>query len=111
LHVVAHCEHAPELADISSALHACSSDAALQPLAQQLIDQWWGLLPGQHRLRFENAQVCLTLHIGQAAIDMANAANSFYANASQQVTSQTAIVIGAGIAGAATARGVGVCMC
>jgi tRNA 5-methylaminomethyl-2-thiouridine biosynthesis bifunctional protein len=104
LHVVAHCEHAPQLADISSALHACSSDPALQPLAQQLIDQWWGLLPGQHRLRFENAQVCLTLHIGQAAIDMANAANSFYANAAQQVAPQSVIVIGAGIAGAATAR-------
>jgi tRNA 5-methylaminomethyl-2-thiouridine biosynthesis bifunctional protein len=104
LHVVAHCEHAPELADLSSALQACSSDAALRPLAQLLIEQWWGLLPGQHRLRFENAQVCLTLHIGQAAIDMANAANSFYANASQQVASQSVIVIGAGIAGAATAR-------
>ncbi|NDF44906.1 MAG: FAD-dependent oxidoreductase, partial [Betaproteobacteria bacterium] len=104
LHVVAHCEHAPELADLSSALQACCSDAALRPLAQQLIEQWWGLLPGQHRLRFENAQVCLTLHIGQAAIDMANAANSFYANASQQVASQSVIVIGAGIAGAATAR-------
>ncbi len=129
LHVVAHCDHAPELADISSALHACSSDAALQPLAQQLIDQWWGLLPGQHRLRFENAQVCLTLHIGQAAIDLANAAHSLFGNTSQQTaspqtatnssqplittdtlseddanTNQTVIVIGAGIAGAATAR-------
>jgi tRNA 5-methylaminomethyl-2-thiouridine biosynthesis bifunctional protein len=122
LHVVAHCEYAPELADISSALHACSSDAALQALAQQLIDQWWGLLPGQHRLRFENAQVCLTLHIGQAAIDMANTAHSLYSNAPQQVASNNSqhptstdtlatnnanpsvIVIGAGIAGAATAR-------
>ncbi len=104
LHVVAYCEHAPELADISSALHACTSNEALQPLAQQLIDQWWGLLPGQHRLRFENAQVCLTLHIGQAAIDLANAAHSLYSNAPQEIASQTAIVIGAGIAGAATAR-------
>jgi tRNA 5-methylaminomethyl-2-thiouridine biosynthesis bifunctional protein len=104
LHAVAHCEHAPELADISSALRACSSDAELQPLGQQLIDQWWGLLPGQHRLRFENAQVCLTLHIGQVAIDTANAANSFYANAPQQVAPQSVIVIGAGIAGATTAR-------
>jgi tRNA 5-methylaminomethyl-2-thiouridine biosynthesis bifunctional protein len=104
LHVVAHCEYAPELADISSALHACTSNEALQPLTQQLIDQWWGLLPGKHRLRFENAQVCLTLHIGQATIDLENTANSLYANGSQQVASQSVIVIGAGVAGAATAR-------
>ncbi len=116
LHVLAHCENAPELADISSALHACNSDAALLPLAQQLIDQWWGLLPGQHRLRFEHAQVCLTLHIGQPAIDMANAAQHTATKSSQHLiptdtlaeddsnANQSVIVIGAGIAGAATAR-------
>ena len=38
----------------------------LLPLAQQLAAQWWGLMPGFHRLVFENGQVLLTLGIGEA---------------------------------------------
>jgi tRNA 5-methylaminomethyl-2-thiouridine biosynthesis bifunctional protein len=36
----------------------------LAPLAEQLADQWFGLLPGIHRLVFERGQVLLTLFIG-----------------------------------------------
>lgn len=43
------------------------ADAALKPLADQLDAQLWGLLPGFHRLVFENGQVLLTLCIGNAA--------------------------------------------
>ena len=43
------------------------TDAALKPLAKQLNTQLWGLLPGFHRLVFENGQVLLTLCIGNAA--------------------------------------------
>lgn len=35
----------------------------LVPLARQLADQWFGLLPGVHRLSFEQGHVLLTLHI------------------------------------------------
>ena len=43
------------------------ADAVLKPLAEQLDTQLWGLLPGFHRLVFENGQVLLTLCIGSAA--------------------------------------------
>ncbi|MEJ7931775.1 FAD-dependent 5-carboxymethylaminomethyl-2-thiouridine(34) oxidoreductase MnmC [Ramlibacter sp. AN1015] len=33
-------------------------------LAEQLAQQWWGLLPGAHRLAFESGRVLLTLHVG-----------------------------------------------
>lgn len=36
----------------------------LAPLAEQLRAQWWGLLPGVHRLSFENGCVLLTLAVG-----------------------------------------------
>ena len=36
----------------------------LAPLVQALQRQWWGLLPGVHRLRFDGGQVLLTLHVG-----------------------------------------------
>jgi len=56
---------------------ACPSSAAdllrtaaehpdLLPLAQQLAEQWRGLLPGFHRLVFEDGHVLLTLGIGDA---------------------------------------------
>ncbi len=38
----------------------------LAPLAEQLHAQWWGLLPGVHRLAFEGGRVLLTLYIGDA---------------------------------------------
>ena len=36
----------------------------LVPLASNLVEQWWGLLPGVHRLSFEQGRVLLTLHVG-----------------------------------------------
>ncbi|MBS7778547.1 FAD-dependent 5-carboxymethylaminomethyl-2-thiouridine(34) oxidoreductase MnmC [Acidovorax sp. CCYZU-2555] len=45
---------------------AMPQDPTLRPLAEQLAAQFWGLLPGVHRLSFENGQVQLTLYIGDA---------------------------------------------
>ncbi|MGB4116764.1 MAG: MnmC family methyltransferase, partial [Polaromonas sp.] len=39
-------------------------DDSLKPLAEALDAQLWGLLPGFHRLTFEDGQVLLTLCIG-----------------------------------------------
>jgi tRNA 5-methylaminomethyl-2-thiouridine biosynthesis bifunctional protein len=36
----------------------------LMPLAEALAEQWFGLLPGTHRLAFEQGQVLLTLFVG-----------------------------------------------
>ena len=47
-------------------LRSVDSHPELQPLAQQLAQQLWGLLPGFHRLVFEGGQVLLTLCIGDA---------------------------------------------
>ena len=41
-------------------LKALPADEALRALGEQLADQWWGLLPGVHRLSLENGQVLLT---------------------------------------------------
>ncbi|MCD2512080.1 FAD-dependent 5-carboxymethylaminomethyl-2-thiouridine(34) oxidoreductase MnmC [Comamonas endophytica] len=45
---------------------AMPQDPALRPLAEQLAAQFWGLLPGVHRLSFEGGQVQLTLYVGDA---------------------------------------------
>jgi tRNA 5-methylaminomethyl-2-thiouridine biosynthesis bifunctional protein len=37
------------------------ADEELRPLGEQLAEQWWGLLPGVHRLSFDDGQVLLTL--------------------------------------------------
>jgi tRNA 5-methylaminomethyl-2-thiouridine biosynthesis bifunctional protein len=42
----------------------------LQPLAEQLAGQWFGLTPGTHRLAFEDGHVLLTLHIGDVAVGL-----------------------------------------
>jgi len=47
-------------------LRAAQAHPALMPLAQQLHDQFWGLLPGVHRLSFEEGRVLLTLYVGDA---------------------------------------------
>src|SRR3954471_16089662 len=46
-------------------LHAAASDPALHGLAQALATQWQGLVPGFHRLSFENGRVLLTLCVGE----------------------------------------------
>lgn len=45
-------------------LRAAQASPELLPLARQLAAQWWGLLPGVHRLAFEEGRVLLTLGIG-----------------------------------------------
>jgi len=45
-------------------LRATSVHPELAPLAQELHRQWWGLLPGVHRLRFDDGRVLLTLYVG-----------------------------------------------
>lgn len=37
----------------------------VSPLAQQLAQRWWGLLPGTHRLSLDNGQVLLTLGVAE----------------------------------------------
>jgi len=67
LHFVS-CEAWPVHADdlLRAAAHWAQQSPELAPLAQQLAAQWWGLLPGVHRLSFEQGQVLLTLYIGDA---------------------------------------------
>ena len=47
-------------------LQAAANHPDLWPLAVQLAEQWHGLLPGFHRLVFEDGHVLLTLGIGDA---------------------------------------------
>ena len=63
LHFVS-CEAWPVAA--ADLLRAAPQAPELLPLAQQLAAQFWGLLPGVHRLAFEGGQVLLTLYIGDA---------------------------------------------
>ena len=68
-------QHPRLLHFVSTEAHPASADDVLRstqtypellPFAQQLKRQFWGLLPGLHRLVFENGQVLLTLCIGDA---------------------------------------------
>ena len=62
-------------------LHSYAAHPELLPLARQLHAQWWGLLPGWHRLVFEDGQLVLTLCIGEAGSmvrEMAFAADTVY---------------------------------
>jgi tRNA 5-methylaminomethyl-2-thiouridine biosynthesis bifunctional protein len=63
LHFVS-CEAFP--ASAADVLLAAQAHPELIPLAAQLAAQWQGLLPGLHRLSFEDGQVLLTLGIGDA---------------------------------------------
>src|SRR5574337_752203 len=47
-------------------LRAAERYPELLPLARQLHAQYWGLLPGVHRLWFEDGRVLLTLCVGDA---------------------------------------------
>jgi len=60
----ASCEAFPVAA--ADLLRAGVTHPELAPLAQQLHDQFWGLLPGVHRLSFEQGRVLLTLYVGDA---------------------------------------------
>lgn len=48
----------------SDLLRSAEPYPGLAPLAQQLAAQWFGLLPGVHRLSFEQGCVLLTLFVG-----------------------------------------------
>ncbi|HRL99667.1 MAG TPA: MnmC family methyltransferase, partial [Acidovorax sp.] len=50
--------------DAADLLRAAATHPDLAPLAQELLRQWWGLLPGVHRLRFDGGRVLLTLMVG-----------------------------------------------
>ncbi len=53
-------------ASATELLRAAAEQPDLLPLAGQLGEQWHGLLPGFHRLSFEDGHVLLTLGIGDA---------------------------------------------
>ncbi|MDP3798005.1 MAG: FAD-dependent 5-carboxymethylaminomethyl-2-thiouridine(34) oxidoreductase MnmC [Polaromonas sp.] len=53
-------------ASAADVLRSVQVHPELLPFAQQLHDQLWGLLPGFHRLVFEEGRVMLTLCIGDA---------------------------------------------
>ncbi len=47
-------------------LRMAAREPELLPLARELLTQYWGLLPGMHRLWFDSGRVLLTLCIGDA---------------------------------------------
>ena len=61
LHFVALLDVPPTQAQLQQSM---AGNSAPQALSQQLSAQWWGLLPGVHRLSFAQGQVLLTLYIG-----------------------------------------------
>ena len=62
LHYVALTPRAP---DLQALLALATSEPHLEPLVPDLTSQWFGLLPGFHRLMFEGGQVMLTLCVGE----------------------------------------------
>ena len=62
LHYVAVDAHPAPASDL---LRASEADPALAPLAEELARQWAGLLPGFHRLAFDDGRVLLTLCVGE----------------------------------------------
>ncbi|WP_255221037.1 FAD-dependent oxidoreductase, partial [Variovorax boronicumulans] len=62
LHYVAVDAHPAPASDL---LRASEADLALAPLAEELARQWSGLLPGFHRLAFDDGRVLLTLCVGE----------------------------------------------
>jgi tRNA 5-methylaminomethyl-2-thiouridine biosynthesis bifunctional protein len=62
LHYVALTPSAP---DLQALLALVNSEPHLEPLVPDLTRQWFGLLPGFHRLMFEGGQVMLTLCVGE----------------------------------------------
>ncbi|MBY0409039.1 MAG: FAD-dependent oxidoreductase, partial [Burkholderiaceae bacterium] len=67
LHFVAAHAHPPSATDLGrTAAFDPPIDPALASLVHELSSQWWGLLPGVHRLRFDEGRVLLTLHVSTA---------------------------------------------
>lgn len=71
-----------EASPVSAAdlLQAAQNHPELQPLAEQLAAQWWGLMPGFHRLVFEAGHVLLTLGIGEAGNLLRDQSTNFAAD-------------------------------
>ncbi len=67
LHFVSTEKHPFSRDDLMAALAPAVADASIAPLAQQLADQWPMLVPGTHRLEFDEGRVTLTLVFGDAA--------------------------------------------
>ncbi|ALL63534.1 5-methylaminomethyl-2-thiouridine-forming enzyme mnmC [Paraburkholderia caribensis MBA4] len=67
LHFVSTEKHPFSRDDLRAASAAAVADASIAPLAQQLADAWPTLVPGTHRLEFEEGRVTLTLVFGDAA--------------------------------------------
>ena len=68
-------------ASAADVLRGALTHPELIPFAEQLKNQFWGLLPGVHRLVFEGGQVLLTLCVGDAKTmlrEPAFAADSVY---------------------------------
>src|SRR5690625_2429385 len=63
LHFVSFEAHPLYRADLKRLLQSTAPE--LQPLAQALLEQWPDLLPGLHRLEFEQGAVTLTLIFGR----------------------------------------------
>ena len=124
LHVVAHTAHALHALALLKSVEAYPE---LQSFAQQLAEQCWGLLPGIHRLRFalkdethlnaelsqaNKARLVLTLCVGAhhawpefVGVLHAHPTGPCAApNDTPTLNARTVTVIGAGIAGAGTAR-------
>ena len=111
LHVVA---HTPQPLHAETLLHTAATQPELLPFAQQLAAQCWGLLPGVHRLRFalNDDTLMLTLCVGQHT-DWPEFAEVLRTHPTgpcvmpadtAALEERTVTVIGAGIAGAGTAR-------
>lgn len=64
LHMVSFEAHPFSKSDLARAL-PLGLPRDLQELGEQLIDQWPPLLPGLHRLEFENGRITLTLAFGR----------------------------------------------
>ena len=62
LHYVAICEQAPDLESLQRSIDAL---AELRPHAATLIRQWFGFLPGFHRVHLSAGHVLLTLCVGE----------------------------------------------
>jgi tRNA 5-methylaminomethyl-2-thiouridine biosynthesis bifunctional protein len=66
LHVVSFEAHPWRRDDLAGMLNRYAADDEVRGLARQLVGQWPPLVPGVHRLEFENGRITLTLCFGNA---------------------------------------------
>ncbi len=81
LHFVSTEKHPFALADLRRAYAAILSDPAIAALADTLATEWPMLVPGTHRLEFDDGRVVLTLVFGDAQQSLPNLrlrADAFY---------------------------------